>query len=179
MYVYTYICVCVYIYIYRYIQITLRENLPHLPAVLISQCLVEFPLLCIRKSQLATTWTIYVYIYICTHVYICKYTALHSDSAAPCRVSSGVTCLSHMCGMIHSYVRHDLFLCVTWLVHKCEMTHSYVCPDLFVIPQRLVEFPLVWHDAFICMTCITIAFREHPPKLLRKEECVAVCCNVL
>jgi len=33
---------------------------------------------------------------------------------------------------------------VTWLIHMCDlcdMTHSYVWP--------------VWHDSFICMTCVT------------------------
>jgi len=40
-----------------------------------------------------------------------------------------------MWDVTHSYVRHDLLICVTWLVYKCDMTHSYA-----------------WHDAFICAT---------------------------
>jgi len=33
--------------------------------------------------------------------------------------------------MTHSYVWHDLFICVTWLIHMCDMTHSYVKHDSF------------------------------------------------
>jgi len=32
----------------------------------------------------------------------------------------------YVCGMTHSYVWHDSFMCVTWLIHKCDMTHSCV-----------------------------------------------------
>jgi len=45
-----------------------------------------------------------------------------------------VSWLDHLCGMTHSYVWHDSFICVTWLIHMCDMTHSYV-----------------WHDSFICV----------------------------
>ena len=43
--------------------------------------------------------------------------------------------LIRMCGMTHSYVRNDSFICVAWLTHMCDMTRSYV-----------------WHDSFICAT---------------------------
>jgi len=46
-----------------------------------------------------------------------------------------ITRFIHMCGMTHSYVWHDSFICVTWLVHMCNMTHSHV-----------------WHDSFMCVT---------------------------
>jgi len=32
----------------------------------------------------------------------------------------------HMCDMIHSYVWHDSFICVTWTIHMCGMTRSWV-----------------------------------------------------
>jgi len=47
--------------------------------------------------------------------------------------------LTHMCDMTHSYVCHDVFMCVTHhlmcairLTHMCDMTHSYVCHDVFM-----------------------------------------------
>ena len=45
------------------------------------------------------------------------------------------TRLIRKCGMTHSYVRHDSFICATWLIHMCDMTHSYV-----------------WHDSLTCAT---------------------------
>jgi len=33
------------------------------------------------------------------------------------------------------------FMCVTWLIHVCDMTHS-----------------CVWHDSFMCVTCITYIY---------------------
>ena len=32
--------------------------------------------------------------------------------------------LVYMCVMTHSYVCHDLFICVTWLIHICDTTFS-------------------------------------------------------
>jgi len=29
-----------------------------------------------------------------------------------------------MCDMTHSYVWHDLFICVTWIIHMCDRIHS-------------------------------------------------------
>ena len=37
-----------------------------------------------------------------------------------------VTWLIHVCGMTHSYVRHDSLVCVKWLVRMCNMPRSYV-----------------------------------------------------
>jgi len=36
--------------------------------------------------------------------------------------------LEPVCPMchLHSYMRHDSFICATWLIHMCDMTHSYV-----------------------------------------------------
>ena len=33
------------------------------------------------------------------------------------------------CGMTHSHVWRDLFLCVTWRIHMCDMTYSHVWHD--------------------------------------------------
>jgi len=83
--------------------------------------------------------------------------------------------LIHMCDMTHSYVRHDLFMCVTspcllsvtWLlyicrlIHMCDMTHSYVWHDPFtcvtghihmcdMTPLYLLTDSYVWPDSLIC-----------------------------
>jgi len=49
-----------------------------------------------------------------------------------------------MCYMTHSYVWHDLFICVTWLIHICDMTHSYVSQDWFIC--------VTWLNSFVCVT---------------------------
>jgi len=54
----------------------------------------------------------------------------------------------YMCDMIHSYVRHDSFMCVTWLwlIHMCAMTH-YRCDT---------TRPHISHDSSIYLTCCLI-----------------------
>jgi len=68
-----------------------------------------------------------------------------------------VTWLIHMCDMTHSYVWHDSFICVTWLIHMCDMTHSYVWHVSFMCVTWLIHLcdathSHVWHDSFICVT---------------------------
>ena len=53
----------------------------------------------------------------------------------------------YMCGMTHSCVWHDPFICVTWPIHMCDMTHS--C-DTWLIH--------VWYDPLIrdrTHSCVT------------------------
>ena len=60
--------------------------------------------------------------------------------------STCVTWLVHL--FVHSMtdlsVWSDTLICVTWLIHICDMTHSYV-----------------WHDPFICATCLNICDMTH------------------
>ena len=37
-----------------------------------------------------------------------------------------LTWINYMCGMTHSYVWHHLFMCVVWLICLCDMTHWYI-----------------------------------------------------
>jgi len=63
--------------------------------------------------------------------------------------------LIHMCGMTHSYVNHDSFICKPWLIHMWTMTHSYVCnlthSYLCDITQLCHTHSYLWHDSFICV----------------------------
>ena len=55
-----------------------------------------------------------------------------------------------MCGMTHSYVWHDSFMCVTWLIHVCGMTHSWVWHDSIIFMTTLEcdgTGAYVWHDS--------------------------------
>jgi len=80
----------------------------------------------------------------------------------------------HMCDMTHSYLWHDLFICVTWFIHKCDMTHSYVWHGSFIRVTWLIHMCdmthshvwhdssirdmthwHVWHHSFICVTWLT------------------------
>jgi len=58
-----------------------------------------------------------------------------------------------MCDMTHTYVWHDLYICVTWLIHKCDMTHSYVWHDSYICVTWLIHMcdmthTYVWHDVW-------------------------------
>jgi len=68
-----------------------------------------------------------------------------------------VTWLIYTCGMTHSYVWHDSFICVAWLIHMCGMTHLYVCHDSSICVPWLIHMcgmthSYVWHDSFIHVT---------------------------
>jgi len=61
------------------------------------------------------------------------------------------------CGMTHSYVWCDSFICETWLIHTLDMTHSYVRRDSFICETWLIHMwdmthSCVGHDSFICGT---------------------------
>jgi len=82
-----------------------------------------------------------------------------------------------MCDMIHSYMRHSLFICVIRLIHMCliqlfhmcDMTYSYVRPALCKCVLWLIHIRVlirydaqrvhlcdmripVWYDSITCMT---------------------------
>ena len=74
-----------------------------------------------------------------------------------CRDSFLCVWLVPTCAMTHSYVWHDVFVCVTWFIRKCDMTHSYVWYDSFICVTCLIYMcdithSFVCHDTFICMT---------------------------
>jgi len=82
----------------------------------------------------------------------------------------------HVCGVTHSYVWHDSFICVTWLIHvygdttqsyvswvhwffgiPAHTTHSYAWHDPFMCLEWVIHIcaithSYVWHDSFICVT---------------------------
>ena len=52
----------------------------------------------------------------------------------------------------------NLFICGTWLIHMWDMTHSCVGHDICVtwlIDERETMQSYVWHDSFICGTCLS------------------------
>jgi len=67
-----------------------------------------------------------------------------------------------MCDMIHLFMWHDSFICVTWLIHMCDRTHLYVWQDSFICVTWLIHMydiymcdrthSYVWHDSFINVT---------------------------
>jgi len=64
-----------------------------------------------------------------------------------------------VCGMTHSYLWHDAFICVTRLIHACDMvcgmTHSYYDRTWLVYmcdKTHSCVWHGVWHDSFIFMT---------------------------
>ena len=73
-----------------------------------------------------------------------------------------LTWLIHVCGMAHSCVWHDSFMCVAWLDYMCDMTlscvtHWCVWHDWFICftwldHMRDTPPSYVWHHSFICMT---------------------------
>ena len=68
--------------------------------------------------------------------------------------------------MTYSFVKYDLFICVTWLIYMCDMTHSYVLRYSFTHVTRLSRMrqntwvicvprhfhSYVWHNSFKCAT---------------------------
>jgi len=91
---------------------------------------------------------VYVYVWldscmcICViwliHVCMCDMTHVHIIRGCDWWWRRRRFCAS-LCGMTHSYVSHDLSMCVTCLVQLCDMTH-HVC-DVFQ--------SYVWHDSCI------------------------------
>ena len=77
-----------------------------------------------------------------------------------------VTCLIHICGMMHCYVSHGTFVCVTWrmrlfgvcvCVCVCDAFISYVRRDASIcvtwrIRTCFIMHLCVWRDAFVCVT---------------------------
>jgi len=66
-------------------------------------------------------------------------------------------CIQSLFEMVHSYVWHDAFICVTWLIRVYDMTHSYAWHDSLICVTRLVDMcdmthSYVWHDSFVCVT---------------------------
>ena len=67
--------------------------------------------------------------------------------------------------MPHSYVWHDLFICVTWLIHMCDTTHSLwselsqqsarLCMSMCVtrlIHACDIRYLFGWHASCVCVT---------------------------
>ena len=82
-------------------------------------------------------------------------TGLHDLTHSSIPSIPGLT--SWVCGMMHSYLWHDPFTCVTWLIHICDRTHWYVWHDSLVFVTWLIHMcdtthSYVWHDSFICVT---------------------------
>ena len=48
------------------------------------------------------------------------------DPSSPPLHPSSQSCVHFMCYVTHSYVRGDLFICVTWVVYMCDVSHSHV-----------------------------------------------------
>jgi len=55
----------------------------------------------------------------------------------------------HVCAMMHSYVWHDLFICIRWLIHMCAWHDSFICM-LWLIHMCDMTHSYVWHDWHAC-----------------------------
>jgi len=93
-----------------------------------------------HDSSICVTWLIHKF--NMTHPYgFCWYSFTYVTTC----IYMADSTRSYTCGMTHSYLWHDSFICVTWhitqdasiyaYIYMCDMTHSYV-----------------WHDLFICVT---------------------------
>ena len=67
-----------------------------------------------------------------------------------------------MCDMAHSYMWHDLFICVTRLMYTCDMTRSYVHMCLCVMTHSWVRYSTI-HMCDSTYTHTTPSHKEHMP----------------
>jgi len=115
---------------------------------------------------------VYAYIYINIHMYTYEYILIYVWHDFVWVYRSKQT-YPHDCNYYHPW--HDAFICVRWRIHifarliyMCGMTHSYVRHDSFIYVwhnssiwvylleqayphDRAYYYP--WHDAFISVTC--------------------------
>jgi len=78
------------------------------------------------------------------------------------------TWLMNLRDMIHEFVRHDSFICVTWLIVRnllhicmCDMTRSCVSHASFMCETWLLRLwdmthSCVWRDSFMCDTWLIV-----------------------
>jgi len=77
--------------------------------------------------------------------------------------------------MTHSYVRHDLFMCVTQLIHTCDMTTDplKVLPTIGILPL-MCDMTYSYARVSVCV-CVC-ARVSHENAFLR---CAAICIVLL
>ena len=113
----------------------------------------------------------YIYIYICSNIYMRVRTSLEliHISIYVC-IYAYVYTYVYIYIYIYTYVRINIcacarlcwhwqqcFICVTWLIHMCDMTPSCVCNDSFGCVTWLIHMcdmthSYVRHDQFVCVT---------------------------
>jgi len=104
----------------------------------------------------------------------------------------------YLCDVTHSYLRHDLLVCVTWLIcatwliHMCDMTHPYMRHDssIYAIWLTLcatwsvhmcdMTYASVRHYSFICATrhihmCNTDHWYVRPDLLICATRPIHMC----
>jgi len=72
---------------------------------------------------------------------------------------SSVTWRIHTCGMTHSYVWHDSFICMTWLfigvtwpIHMRILLLSFSSSAIWLVRTCAMTHLYAWHDSFIWLT---------------------------
>ena len=173
MYIYIFIYTCIHICIYIHVHVHIYINsciymniyIYHIPIVIF----------CMNGQMCAYLHSYMIYNHAGLHEFIHTHTQKHTTGyfACTCPIIPGVPIgiskafisksslpapiTIHTCGMTHSYVWHDSFICVTWCIHMCDMMHSHVCHDSFVCATWLIRMcdmthSYVGHDSFIRAT---------------------------
>ena len=144
-------------------------------------------ILCIAKCVLQHTATHCITLqHTATHCNTLQHTATHSRFVeeipyfASCDMLHAyvwhdsficVTCLIHMHNMPHSCVWHASFTSVTSLIHMCDMPHSYMWYASCICVTSLIHMcdmphSFVWQAAFTSVTCL-IHSCDKPPDAVR------------
>ena len=68
-----------------------------------------------------------------------------------------MTCLIHMCDIMHVYTWHASFIYATWHMRTCDMPHSYVWHNACIhvtchIHMRDMTQVYIWYASYICVT---------------------------